>query len=91
MTTLRHIHRYMNERRAILLLDGRVGKISRVDTFFPKNETIVTVWLKDTSDEGVASSVGGAAPGTVSQFSSSSGLVRVGLADVVGPAELDRS
>jgi hypothetical protein len=81
MTTLRHIHRYMNERRAIVLSDGRVGKISRVDTFFPKNETIVTVWLKDTADSGVQSSVGGA------PVSTASGLVRVGLADVVGPAD----
>jgi hypothetical protein len=79
----------MNERRAIVLLDGRIGKISRVDTFFPKNETIVTVWLKDTSDASVASSVGGAPPTAVSPSSTASGLVRVGLADVVGPAELD--
>jgi hypothetical protein len=91
MTTLRHIHRYMNERRAIVLLDGRVGKISRVDTFFPKNETVVTVWLKDTADAGVASSAGGAPASTVSPSSSSSGLVRVGLADVVGPADFDPS
>ena len=79
MTTLRHIHRYMNERRAIVLADGRIGKISRVDTFFPKNETVVTVWLKDTGDAAALSSVGGVP-------SSASGLVRVGLAEVVGPA-----
>jgi hypothetical protein len=90
MTTLRHIHRYMNERRAIVLLDGRIGKISRVDTFFPKNETIVTVWLKDTGDAGAASAVGGAPPATVSASSSASGLVRVGLSDVVGPVEFER-
>jgi hypothetical protein len=64
MASLRHIHRYMNERRTVVLVDGRTGKISRVDTFFPKNETVVTVWLKDQVD---------------------SGLVKVGLDDVVGP------
>ncbi len=53
MATLRHIHRYMNERRTVVLTDGRTGKIARVDTFFPKNETIVTVWLKDQADSGL--------------------------------------
>jgi hypothetical protein len=91
MATLRHIHRYMNERRAIVLSDGRVGKISRVDTFFPKNETVVTVWLKDTGESGVASSIGGQPPSTAAPMSTASGLVRVGLDDVVGPAELDPS
>jgi hypothetical protein len=66
MASLRHIHRYMNERRSVVLADGRTGKISRVDTFFPKNETVVTVWLKDQAD---------------------SGLVKVGLDEVVGPAD----
>jgi len=63
MASLREIHRYMNERLTVVLRDGRVGKISRVDTFFPKSETVVTVWLKDQAD---------------------SGLVKVGLEDVVG-------
>ena len=66
MATLRHIHRLMNERRTVVLTNGRTGKISRVDTFFPKNETIVTVWLKDQAD---------------------SGLVKVGLDEVVGAAD----
>jgi hypothetical protein len=87
MTTLRHIHRYMNERRAIVLADGRIGKIARVDPFFPKNETVVTVWLKDTSDPAALSSVGGVPSSMTS--SAASGLVKVGLADVIGPAERD--
>ena len=66
MASLRHIHRYMNERRSVVLADGRTGKISRVDTFFRKNETVVTVWLKEQAD---------------------SGLVKVGLDQVVGPAD----
>jgi hypothetical protein len=80
MATLRHIHRYMNERRSVVLSDGRIGKISRVDTFFPKNETIVTVWLKDVADAAAPSTRGGTPP------SAMSGLVKVGLDDVVGPA-----
>ena len=79
MATLRQIHRYMNERRTVALSDGRTGKISRVDTFFPSNETVVTVWLQDGADAAVGSSRGGA-PSSVA-----SGLVKVGLAEVVGP------
>jgi len=78
MASLRQIHRYMNERRTVVLTDGRTGKISRVDTFFPANETVVTVWLKDGADTAVGSSRG-AAPSSVA-----SGLVKVGLAEVVG-------
>ena len=80
MTTLRHIHRYMNQRCTVVLVDGRVGKIARVDTFFPANETVVTVWLKDAADTAVASSRTGAPP------PSSSGLVKVGLDEIAGPA-----
>jgi hypothetical protein len=78
MATLRQIHRYMNERQAVVLRDGRIGKISRVDTFFPKAETIVTVWLRDSGD-GAAPSTAGGTPG-----SPLSGLVKVGLGDVLG-------
>jgi hypothetical protein len=78
MATLRQIHRYMNERQAVVLKDGRIGKISRVDTFFPKAETIVTVWLRDSGD-GVAPTTIGGTPG-----STLSGLVKVGLDEVLG-------
>lgn len=55
VTTLRHIHRYMNDRRRILLADGRVAKIVRVDTVFPANDTTVTVWTdSDASGPGVS-------------------------------------
>jgi hypothetical protein len=46
MATLRHIHQLMNERRSVQLTDGRVGKVVRVDTFFPGNDTTVTVWTQ---------------------------------------------
>ena len=78
MATLREIHRYMNERQAVVLKDGRIGKISRVDTFFPKAETIVTVWLRDSGDGSAPSTVGGIPSTTLS------GLVKVGLDDVLG-------
>jgi len=46
VASLRHIHAYMNERRSIALTDGRTGKVVRVDTEFPANETTVTVWTE---------------------------------------------
>ena len=80
MASLRDVHRYMNERRTVVLIDGRTGKISRLDTFFPSNETIVTVWLKDGADVALGSSRGGAPSSVVS------GLVKVGLDQIAGPA-----
>jgi hypothetical protein len=43
----------MNERRSVQLLDGRIGKVVRVDTLFPSNATTVTVWT-GTKTPGVA-------------------------------------
>jgi hypothetical protein len=54
VTTLRHIHRYMNDRRRIALSDGRTGKIVRVDTVFPSNDTTVTVWTDAAAGPDVA-------------------------------------
>lgn len=54
MASLRHIHQFMNERRLVQLADGRTGKIIRVDTLFPENDTQVTVWTPDHSGPGVA-------------------------------------
>jgi hypothetical protein len=54
VTTLRHIHRYMNDRRHIALSDGRTGKIVRVDTEFPSNDTTVIVWTDAANGPGVA-------------------------------------
>lgn len=39
----------MNQRLHVRLADGRVGKIVRVDTTFPANDTLVTLW---TGEEG---------------------------------------
>jgi hypothetical protein len=54
MASLRHIHQIMNERRLVQLADGRTGKIIRVDTLFPGNDTQVTVWTPDSSGPGLA-------------------------------------
>ena len=83
MATLRQVHDFMNHRRTVVLSDGRTGKISRVDTFFPKNETVVTVWLKDESDAAVGSS-------RAATPSPATGLVKVGLDDVAGSVPLKR-
>jgi hypothetical protein len=54
MTDLRHLHRCMTDRRQVLLQDGRTGKIVRVDTRFPENETTVSVWTTTPLGPGVA-------------------------------------
>ena len=53
MASLRNIHSYMNEHQRVLLNDGRTGKIVRVDTTFPSNDTTVTVW----TDSGTSPAV----------------------------------
>lgn len=45
MASVRHIHQIMNERRVVRLADGRTGTIMRVDTWFPENDTRVTIWI----------------------------------------------
>lgn len=47
MSNIRHIHQYMTDRRRVLLDDGRVGKIVRIDTEYPKGSTTVSVWTGD--------------------------------------------
>ncbi len=54
MATLRHLHQMMNERRMVLLTDGRVGKIMRVDTLFPGNATTVSVWTDSAKTPSIA-------------------------------------
>jgi hypothetical protein len=43
----------MNDRRRVVLADGRTGKIVRVDTVFPANDTMVTVWTDASQGPGV--------------------------------------
>jgi hypothetical protein len=44
----------MNDRAKVVLADGRVGKIVRVDTLFPSNDTTVTIWTDTPNGPGVA-------------------------------------
>lgn len=44
----------MNERRGVVLSDGRTGKIVRVDTVFPSNDTTVSVWTETPTGLDVA-------------------------------------
>ena len=54
MADLRRIHQYMNDRQKVVLDDGRVGKIVRVDTHFPSQLTTVSVWTEEEHGPGVA-------------------------------------
>ena len=54
MASLRLVHQIMNERRPVVLADGRTGKIMRVDTWFPDNDTKVTVWTPNGNGPGLA-------------------------------------
>jgi len=54
MANLRHIHEFMTERRRVLLDDGRVGRIVRVDTTFPEGRTKVSIWTGDSPGPSVA-------------------------------------
>jgi hypothetical protein len=54
MASLRHVHQIMNERKLVQLADGRTGKIMRVDTWFPDNDTKVTIWTPDAARPGLA-------------------------------------
>ncbi len=44
----------MNARRFVVLADGRQGKVVRVDTVFPANDTMVTLWTSTASGPSVA-------------------------------------
>lgn len=54
MVNIRHIHQYMTDRRKVLLDDGRIGNIIRVDTTFPGRSTTVSVWAETGGQPGVA-------------------------------------
>ena len=75
MPTLRHLHQMMNERRMVRLSDGRVGKIVRVDTLFPDNATVVSVWT-DSKEYGPDSAGPLSGPG----------ISKVSLTEIVGEA-----
>lgn len=71
----------MNERRMVQLVDGRVGRVVRVDTTFPENATTITIWTNTTADGGPVST-GPISTGPLS----GPGIAKVSLSDVVGEA-----
>jgi hypothetical protein len=54
MLTLRRIQKLQDQRSVVRLEDGRVGKIVRVDTTFPANETEVSVYTEGARGPGIA-------------------------------------
>jgi hypothetical protein len=86
MMTLRHVHRLMNERRMVQLVDGRIGKVVRVDTTFPDNNTTVTIWTNTAaSADGSPVSSGPITPRPLS----GPGITKVALAELVGEVALE--
>jgi hypothetical protein len=54
MAELSYIHRYMTERRRVVLDDGRTGKIIRLDTAYPGPRTTVVLWMDGAEGPSVA-------------------------------------
>jgi hypothetical protein len=54
MLTLRRVRQLQDGRAVVRLEDGRVGRIVRVDTTFPANETVVTVYTQNDQGPGIA-------------------------------------
>ena len=87
MATLRLVHQMMNERRMVQLVDGRIGKVVRVDTLFPGNATTVSIWTGSAAD--AAMSVSSSTPASTGSPSSQSSpsLAKVSLHEIVGAAD----
>ena len=90
MATLRYLHQMMNERRMVRLSDGRVGKIVRVDTLFPSNATIVSIWTDPNSSDGPNSNGPNSngpnsnGPNSITGPVSGPGISKVSITDIVG-------
>jgi hypothetical protein len=54
MLTLRRIQELQDRRSMVRLPDGRVGKIVRLDTTFPANTTVVSVYTVGPQGPGIA-------------------------------------
>lgn len=95
MATLRYLHQMMNERRMVRLSDGRIGKIVRIDTMFPDNATIVSIWThanewnspnsSGPSSSGPSSSgPNSSGPSSITGPVSGPGISKVSITDIVG-------
>ena len=76
----------MNERRLVWLVDGRIGKVVRVDTLFPGNATTVSVWT-GTATDVTGSPFSSSSPASSPSSTSSPSLAKVALTDIVGEAD----
>jgi len=54
MLPLRVVQKLQDERAPVALDDGRLGRIVRVDTLFPGNETVVSVYTELEGGPGIA-------------------------------------
>lgn len=90
MVTLRDLHRYQTNRSVVQLEDGRIGKIVRVDTTFPENHTVVSVYT--LGDMGSSAEESASTPANDADEQSESrkgpGITRVNLDRIVGLAKV---
>ncbi len=69
----------------VRLSDGRIGKIVRVDTLFPSNATIVSIWTDPNSSDGPNSSdPNSSGPNSITGPVSGPGISKVSITDIVG-------
>ncbi len=54
MLPLRVVQKLQDERAPVALDDGRLGRIVRVDTTFPGNRTVVSVYTQVDGGPGIA-------------------------------------
>lgn len=53
MLPLRVVQKLQDERAPVALDDGRLGRIVRVDTLFPGNETVVSIYTELEGGPGI--------------------------------------
>src|SRR5690606_18241713 len=93
MVTLRDLHRYQNDRSMVQLKDGRIGKIVRVDTTFPANHTVVSVYTigegaQGTEPADIEESETDRGVPAASEARNRPGIARVSLERIAGLAEV---
>jgi hypothetical protein len=54
MADLLYLHKYMVDRRKVVLDDGRTGRILRLDTAFPGRRVVVPIWTDGDDGPAVA-------------------------------------
>lgn len=93
MVTIRDLHRYQNDRSMVQLKDGRIGKIVRVDTTFPGNHTVVSVYTVGQGAKGaepadIEGSEADRGVPAASEARSRPGIARVSLERIAGLAKV---